>query len=356
MNSTGPTATPPSPVPAATPVAQGVTVTAPANNSTVSPLVTFTASAKSTCAKGVSSMGVYSAPGVLAYETTGASLNAQVPLTPGAHDTVVQAWDHCGGAAKTPVHLTVQNPSGVAASTGPSYPGTTLTALQKGSGWNAYALLPPSYGICSSCNASGPGTTWSLGQGVGSPSLSGSAAKFSIGGTAKYTDVLWNNHLVGDFSAHGMPDPNHSIANGAHNFVYDVYFFSSNIPASQALEFDINLFVNGKSYIWGHECRIAGGNEWDIWDNQGAKWHPIGVPCHPNINAWNHLTLQAQRTSDGHLLFQSITLNGKTATLNYYESPTSTSWNGITINYQMDGDSSQQGYSVYLDNLNFSYW
>jgi hypothetical protein len=356
MNSLGPTTNPAPAPPAANPVKQGVTVTAPAQNSTVPPLVTFTASAQTTCPKGVASMGVYTAPGVLAYTSNGPSLNGQVPMNPGTYDAVVQAWDRCGGAAKTPVHLTVKLSSALASPNAASYPGTTLTDLQKGSGWTAYALLPPVYGICSSCKASGPGTTWSLTQGVNSPSLSGSAAKFTIGGTAKYTDVLWNNHLVGDFSAHGMPDSDHSIAAGAHNFVYDVYFFATNLPASQALEFDINLFVNGKSYIWGHECRIAGGYEWDIWDNQGAKWHPTGVPCHPNNNAWNQVTLKAQRTSDGHLLFQSITLNGNTATLNHYDSPTSTNWNGITINYQMDGNSSQQGYSVYLDKLNFSYW
>jgi hypothetical protein len=56
------------------------------------------------------------------------------------------------------------------------------------------------------------------------------------------------------------------------------------------------------------------------------------------------------------LLFQSITLNGYTANLNYYESPTPTNWHGITLNYQMDGNVSQQDYSVYLDKLNFSYW
>jgi hypothetical protein len=350
---TNPTPSPTTPT--TTPVQQGVTVTAPANNSVVPTLVNYTATAKSTCAKGVVSMGVYTAPGVLAQQSNGATLNTQVALNPGTYDTVVQAWDGCGSSSKTPVRITVQGGMPSTSST-PSTPGTTLSDLQQGGGWNAYALLPPSWGICSSCKASGPGTTWSFGQNVGSPSISGSAAKFSIGGTSSYTDVLWNNHLVGDFSSHGKPDSDHSIAGGTHNFIYDVYFFGANLPASQALEFDINLFVNGKSYIWGHECRIAGGHQWDIWDNQGFKWHPTGVPCHPNNNAWNHLTIKTQRTSDGHLLFQSITLNGYTATLNFYESPTSTNWHGITINYQMDGNVSQQSYSVYLDKLNFSYW
>ena len=141
-----------------------------------------------------------------------------------------------------------------------------------------------------------------------------------------------------------------------HDFVYDVWFFSSTIEKSQALEWDINQFFGGKSFIWGHECRIAGGHEWDTWDNVHMHWVKSGIPCNPKNNAWNHLTIQVQRTSDNHLLFQTITLNGQTATLNYSESPTSTPWNGITINYQMDGDGTQQPYSIWLDKLNFTYW
>jgi hypothetical protein len=44
-------------------------------------------------------MGVYTAPGVLAHQSNGATLNADVPLNPGTYYTVVQAWDGCGGAS-----------------------------------------------------------------------------------------------------------------------------------------------------------------------------------------------------------------------------------------------------------------
>jgi hypothetical protein len=180
--------------------------------------------------------------------------------------------------------------------------------------------------------------------------------QLTIGGQTKYADVLWNNHLIGDFSSKGMPDGDNSINSKTHNFVYDVYFFGDHIGTAQALEFDINQFVNGQSYIWGHECRIAGGNQWDIWDNSGQKWHPIGVACNPLDHQWNHLTIQVQRTPDSRLLFQSITFNGKTATLNRYDSPTPTSWSGITVNYQQDGNEKQESYSIWLDKFNFHYW
>ncbi len=324
-----------------------VTVTSPQNNTTVSSSVQYTATATSTCSKGVSAMGIYTAPGKLAYTVQGASLNTTLSLSSGTYNTVVQEWDNCGGSATTPITVTV---GGSGSTTG------TFSSLQTESGWNGYALEPPLYNICSSCKPTGPDTIYSMTEHQSSPSLSGNSAEMTIGGDTVYSDMLWNNHLIGNFSTQGMPDNNQTIIPNLHNFTYDVYFYVENLSASQALEFDINQFVGGLSYIWGHECRIVGGNEWDIWDNQGQKWHPTGVSCYPMQNAWNHLTLQVQRTSDNQILFQSITLNGETATLNYYETPTSTSWYGVTINYQQDGDYAQTQYSVWLDNLNFSYW
>jgi hypothetical protein len=323
-----------------------VTVSAPQTNTTVSPTVQYVASASSSCASGVAAMGIYTASGVLAYKTAGAQLNALLTLTPGTYHTVVQEWDKCGGASVAPVTITV----------GGSSSAPVFSNLQQQASWNGYALLPPGYAICSSCTPSGPQTTWAMTRDISSPALSGSSARMDIGGSTDYSDVLWNNHLIGDFSSQGMPDSNHTIVPNLHNFTYDVYFYVGDLSRSQALEFDINQFVGGYSYIWGHECRVAGGNEWDIWDNPGQTWHPTGVACNPVANAWNHLVLQVQRTSDNHLLFQSITLNGVTSTLNYYESPTSTTWYGVTINYQQDGNYEQAPYSVWLDNLNFSYW
>jgi hypothetical protein len=323
-----------------------VQVTAPASNSTVSPTVQFVASATTSCGAGIAAIGVFTAPGVLAFKASGGNLNTPVTLTPGVNHTVVQEWDNCGGTATAPVVVTV--------GAGPQ--SAQFVNLHQQAGWTGYGLLPPIYAICSFCSPTGPQVTWAMTQGVSSPSQSGNASQMDVGGQTAYSDMLWNNHLVGDFSSHGLPDYNHAIIPNVHNFTYDVYFYATNLSLSQAVEFDINQFVNGQSFIWGHECRIAGGNEWDIWDNPGQKWHPTGIPCNPVNNAWNHLVIKAQRTAANHVLFQSITLNGQTATLNYDELPTPTTWYGITINYQQDGNSRQQPYSIWLDKLNFSYW
>jgi hypothetical protein len=322
-----------------------VTVSAPLANSTVSSTVQYVASAKTSCPSGVSAMGIYSGPGNLVYTTKGAQINTLLNFSPGVYPTVVEEWDNCGGAATAPVTITV----------GRSSNWGVFSNLHLNSGWGAAALLPPFYNICSSCSPAGPQTIYSMTPYIPSPSLSGAATRTDLGGQTVYSDGFWNNKLIGDFSTQGMPDTNHTIVPKLHSFIYDVYFYGNDIGASEALEFDINQFVNGYAYIWGHECRITGGHEWDIWDNPGQKWHATGIPCNPLPNAWNHLVVQVQRTSDNHLLFQSITLNGVTSTLNYYESPTPTTWYGVSINYQQDGNYAQTPYSIWLDKLNFSY-
>jgi len=322
----------------------GVYITSPAANSTVTGSTNFVATATTSCSSGVATMGIYPSPSQLAYVGNGASLNTSLSLSSGTYNAVVVEWDKCGGAAAAPVTFTV------------SGGGSTFSNLQASGGWNGYAQQPPNYGDCTTCKPSGPETTWALYQGISNPSLTGKAAQFNIGGTEAYTDVLWNNHLIGDLSSQGMPDSNHTLVPKLSTFTYDIYFYGSNLGASQALEFDVNQFFNNMGFTWGHECRVAGGNEWDIWDNQNAKWVGTGIACNPLENQWNHLTIQVQRTSDNQLLYQSITFNGTTHTLNKkYPAFSAPGWWGITVNYQLDGNSKQTAYSVYVDKLNFTY-
>jgi hypothetical protein len=245
-------------------------------------------------------------------------------------------------------------PAAFAQTTSPYY--HKIYNLQQQKGWSGYALLAPSWGICTSCSPTGTNINWSRTPNISSPSLTGRSTNHHIGGTHSFGDILWNNHIIGNFSSQGIYDPSHTLEPKLHNFVYEVYFYAKNISVSQALEFDINQFLAPKGFIWGHECRIAGGHEWDTYDNVHKKWVPTGVPCNPKSNAWNHLVIQVARTSSNQLLFKSITLNGVKHTLNIVRAPGSTSWHAVTINYQQDGNRTQTAYSIWLDRLNFSYW
>jgi hypothetical protein len=318
----------------------GVHVSAPANNSTVTSPVHFAATATTTCSKGVASMGIYTAPGQKAYVGAGSSLSTDLTLPAGTYDTVVEEWDNCGGASVTPVNILVG--------------GNTFSGLQASGGWTGYGELAPNYAICTIC---GSGITWSMKQGITSPSLSNKAAQFSIGGATPYSDALWNNHLIGDGSSQGLPDTDHTLVPTIHNFTYDVYFYGTSLETAQSIEFDVAQFFDGLGFMFGTECRIVQGQQWAVWDNVNAKWYPTGIPCKPVDNAWNHLTIQFQRTSDNQLLYQSFTLNGTTSTVNLKYPPFSApGWWGIVVNFQLDGNYKQAPYSVYLDNLNLTYY
>jgi hypothetical protein len=326
----------------------GVHVSSPAAKSTVGSPVNFAATATTSCAQGVASMGIYTAPGKLAYTVSGDSMNHDLALSSGTYNTVVEEWDKCGGAATTPITITVSG-----STTGGG--GKSFSNLQHSGGWGQYGQGPPNFIDCSPSPCDG--ISFKMNEGVSSPSMDGIATEYNVGGTAVYSDALYNNHLIGSQSSQGLPDTDHTLIPTLHDFTYDVYFYGSNLSLSQAVEFDMNQFYDGMGFIWGHECRIAGGNEWDVWDNVTAHWVPTGIPCHPNSNAWNHLTIKVERTSNNELLYQSITLNGVTNNLNwtYAHGPAPSSWYGVTINYQMDGNDKQQSYDVYLDKLTFSY-
>jgi hypothetical protein len=315
------------------PTQSGVFVSSPANNSTVGPAVHYSATASATCSKGVSAMGVY-VDNQLLYSVPGATLNTVVTVTPGTHKTVVEEWDYCGGATFTPLTINVT--------------GNILSNIQASGGWKGWGELAPAYEICSNCS---PKVTLGMTQ-------SSTSTRFDIGGSVPYSDVLWTNPIIGQGSTQGLPDNDHTLVPNTKNFIYDAWFFSSNLPAAQVLEFDVSQYFSGKSFIFGNQCRIAGGNEWDIWDNVNNKWVATGVACNPTNNAWNHIVIQVQRTWDNQLFYQSITLNGVTSPINKYYGQNSapSGWLGITLNFQMDGNYKQSPYTIYLDKLNFTYW
>jgi hypothetical protein len=322
--------------------ASGVFVTSPANGSTVNSTTDYVATATSSCSKGVAAMGVY-VNNQLVTVSNGAKLNTQLSLNAGNQHTVVEEWDECGGATYTTINVMVKDS------------GIVLSNLQASGGWNGWGELAPIYDICSEACS---GVDWSMVQHVNWPSLSGNATQFNLSGTAPYADALWSNPLIGQFSTQGLPDEDRQLLPTLHNFTYDAYFYMTDAQATQVLEFDISMYMNGVGMIWGNQCRVAGGNEWDIWDNVNARWIPTGVACHPNTKGWNHVTIRAQRGPDNQVVFQSIALNGAIANIDksYPAFYAPIGWWGVTVNYQMDGNYTQAANTTYLDNLSLRYW
>lgn len=320
----------------------GVFISAPTNNSTVGSPANYVASATSSCPSGVAAMGVY-VNNQLAYVANGSQLNTQLSLGSGVQNTGIQEWDNCGGTAYTPVSVNVQ------------HTGTTLYNLQAGGGWNQWGEMAPVYDICSSCWGA---VTWWMDQHVNSPSLSGNATQFTIGGSTPYSDVLWSNPVLGQNSTQNLPDNGHTLLPTIHNLTYDAYVYVTNLPVTQALEFDVNMYMNGAGMEWGTQCNHLADGDWDIWDNVNAKWVSTGIPCNLVNNGWNHVTLQVQRQNNNDLLYQSITVNGVTYTINRTYAPfvVPSGWWGATVNYQVDGNFQMAANTTYVDNFSLTYW
>lgn len=319
-----------------------VSVSSPVANSTVNSPVAYLATATTSCAAGVAATGVY-VDDQLTYKASGAVVSTSLVLTPGSHKTVVQEWDNCGGFSKSESDLTVEL-------------GTTLSNLQAGTGWNQWGELAPTDAICNApCNGQ---VSWSMYQHDSTLSLDGNSTQFNLGGITPYSDVLFSNPVLGQGNLQGLNDPNHQILPTLHNFTLDTYAYVTNLPVTQSLEFDINWYMNGVGMEWGTQCDHLGDGAWDVWDNVNAKWFSSGVPCVLNNAAWNHVVLQVQRESNNDLLYQTITVNGVVNNLNITVAPfpVPTSWYGMTVNFQEDGNSQQTAYTTYLDKTNFTYW
>ena len=324
----------------------GIFIASPANNSSVSSPASYVATATTaTCSKGIASMGVY-VDNKLVVVQNGASLNAQVALAAGLQNTVVQEWYHCGGSAYVPVNVTVKGASTTTSE-------NVLANLQASEGWESWGQVPPNYVDCAPCS----GIEWSTTQGIKSPSLSDNATEFSTSGTKPYAVVLWVNPVIGTYSTQGLPDQNHTLVPSLHNFTYDTDVYITNWSVTAVLEFDVSMYMNGVGMSFDTQCNHLNGGEWDVLNNVTQHWSATPTEC-SMVNGWNHLTLQFQRDANNNLIYKTITVNGVTANINETFAPFSvpTDWYGITVNYQMDGDSKQSANTTYLDNLSLTYW
>jgi hypothetical protein len=88
----------------------GVSVFLPEAGANTTPVHFVVSAQNPACAKGMSAVRIYPAPGVNAYTLNGSTLDAFINLIPGSYGAVAQAWDNCGNVYKTPV--TINNTGG----------------------------------------------------------------------------------------------------------------------------------------------------------------------------------------------------------------------------------------------------
>jgi hypothetical protein len=211
---------------------------------------------------------------------------------------------------------------------------TLKSSIEQMSGWQS----------CSSCagaGGSGPSAPHSMTL-VSSPSLSGSSAKFHIGGSTPYSDALWWKQL--------------GASNSKTHFTYDVYFYLKAPSYAQALEFDVNQSNGSHKFIFGTECSIKDGHVWEVYDPKGGAWRSTGIYCGmPSGYKWHHIHWELYRDSSK-VHYVSFTLDGVKHYVNRSYYARGSSVNEINVAFQMDGDKYQHDYDTWVDKVSLKYW
>ncbi len=200
------------------------------------------------------------------------------------------------------------------------------------------------WGSCASTSCAGGGGYggYSMNTKVGSPSLDGAAAGYSISPKSSFYNALWWRHMTTN--------------TGISHFVMDMYQYMKNPGASQAIEYATNQYLNGW-YKFSTQCSFTGG-VWRVWDSYNKHWVSTSVPCQrPAAYSWQHLTFEYAR-ANGRAVFVAITINGHKYYVNKSFAPQHMSGsNGdIGVHYQLDGNSSKTAYSAWVDRWTLTLW
>jgi len=343
----------------------GVSISSPANNSTVALSTIVAASATPSGSHAIDAMQVL-VNGSKVYSTTSSTLSKTITVNSGSNKIMVKAWDTGGNYYEKVVYVTGSTSGGnttttaddsgsSSSTTSTSAPSTatTYSRIEEMGGWTSCTT-------CAGAGANGTVATYSMKQGMSSPSMDGNSAKFSLGGSTPYSDALWAKQLTNDATK----------VSTAKHFIYDMYFYYTNSHAVQGLEFNVSQYFSGKGFIYGVQCNVRSGSG-PHWDYSGIKdpsapltltnmtWHSTGVSCAaPPTYTWNHFTLEVERTSDNRVHYISLTLNGSKHYLNFYAPMriAPSDWRGIDVHYQMNGNYEQEDYTTYVDKFSLTSW
>ena len=328
---------PPTPPPAPGSSAFGsVCISTPANNASVTSPMTMTAVANLAQAP-IEYMRVY-IDGTADYFTFYNQFTARFWMTTGPHTLEVLATDANGNNVSANLQVNVTG-----ASSSP-----TVSGIQNIPNWEpCSALYAPGTPRAGQICAAGLGNAVSaMTEGVSSPSLSGSSAHFTLGGTTPYSNELYTMSLGGG------DQPTH--------FVYDFYVRVDNPSAPQALEFDVNQTIDNTRWTWGTECNFNGDypnvGEWDVWNGAPQTgWEKTSAPC-PLFaaNQWNHIIWTLERVGQ-QVHYISLQVNDTSYPLDlYYAAQQDWPMGQINVAFQMDGNANQTPYNAWLDNVNLT--
>ena len=297
-----------------------LTISSPASGTSVNSPVPLVATA--TPPVPIYTVRVY-VDGQAVLYTPDVQVNQLIWMANGQHTVEVVAEDTSGYIATASIQVNVvgQDPG-------------ALNIQNQNSWLNCSAVI-----VNSTC-AAGLGTAVStLALHESTPSLDGSAARFTIAGPHPYSNELYWLPLGG--------------GNNVSHFTYDLWFYVDHGDAPQSLEFDVNQAFGGTRWTWGSQCDFNQTHHWNVWDPLNEVWVPISVPCdHFPSNTWIHLVWTLERVGN-QVHYITLTVADQTYNVDtYFTAQPNWTQEEIDVAFQMDGNYKQEPYSVWLDEVN----
>lgn len=215
------------------------------------------------------------------------------------------------------------------------------TDIQNMSGWTS----------CDTCAGPGghghPDQHW-MHQRESNPSMDRKTGEFYLGkttdGNHNYSNVLFFKRLT----------PNTT----AKNFTLDFYVYVTNPSVIQGLEMDVFYSHAGKKNYFLTECDARGQyrNTWQVSDAVHDHWQHTGLSCVLHAYSWNHVVLQFQRNNNGSTKFVSVSMNGNQHYVNRTYAAEGVNSSEMNAAIQLDGDSNQDPYHVWVDKMKLTSW
>ena len=320
---------------ATTAKADGVNVSIPSNNATVSAPFTVQADSATCTGQPVAAMG-YSlddSSKTTTYNST--SINALALASPGQHKLHVKSWGSLGASCTKEVMIDVSSASLLPPTV------TAMSNLQQLKTWAG------NHDSGTGGQASGSTNLTS------SPSLSGIARRYSMNFRSNGGEIFY---LAFDADT------------AATNFIYDAHIWLSTTEGLGNLEMDMNqVMANGQTVIYGIQCD-GYSQTWDYTINTGTPTEPIDTWVHSNLgcnpqswtpHAWHHVQIAYSRDAVGTVTYSSVSLDGVQSK---FEGATGNSafalgWSPTLLtNLQIDGRGAAGAIVAYLDNLTIYRW
>jgi uncharacterized repeat protein (TIGR01451 family) len=224
---------------------------------------------------------------------------------------------------------------------GPSNPPTSaiFDLDQSAADWGVYCEITP---------------TWSIGD-VSAPSLDGQSLQLALTGGDPYSNAHFYRTLISD-----------TLAN---DFSLSLFFWYTpttafnNSPGQnsviQALEFTMNKWQAGLRYELALQWQNVGDGapQWRYWDpNRPAqdRWVSLGIIDMLESDRWHPLSVEGEIVN-GQVHYRKFTIDGQEHSLDVTVAPASAPAepDRLAVGVQLDGNSVEAPYEVYLDKVNF---